>query len=46
MKKEILSIEGIPAIIWGEESESVYIFVYGKMPSKDDAQGFAEIATQ
>jgi alpha-beta hydrolase superfamily lysophospholipase len=46
MKKEILSIDGIPAILWGEESESIYIYVHGKMSSKDDAQGFAEIATQ
>ena len=46
MKKEILSIDNIPAILWGEESGIVYIFVHGKMSSKEDAQGFAKIATQ
>ncbi|MCL1802023.1 MAG: alpha/beta hydrolase [Eubacteriaceae bacterium] len=44
MKKEILKIENIPAIIWGEKSDSLYIFVHGKMSNKDEAQGFAEIS--
>ncbi|MCL2081827.1 MAG: alpha/beta hydrolase [Oscillospiraceae bacterium] len=44
MKKESLKIEGIPAIIWGDESDKVYIYVHGKMASKEDAQDFANKA--
>lgn len=42
--KEEIKIEGIPAIIWGEPSNTVYIYVHGKMGSKENADGFANIA--
>ncbi len=44
MKKEHILIGGIPAIVWGDASESVYIYVHGKLSSKDAAESFAEIA--
>ncbi len=44
MLKEKIYIGNIPAIIWGEESGKVYIFVHGKMSSKESAEAFAEIA--
>jgi len=44
MKKEKLRIENIPAILWGEKSVSIYIYVHGKLSSKEDAQAFAEKA--
>lgn len=46
MKKEKLRIDSIPAIIWGEASDKVYLFVHGKMSSKEYAEHFAEIAEQ
>ncbi len=46
MKKERLSIRGIPAILWGENSDKIYIYVHGKMSRKEYAEGFAEIAEQ
>lgn len=46
MKTERITIEGIPAIIWGEKSDSIYIFVHGKMSSKEEAEGFAGKAEQ
>ncbi|MCL1914755.1 MAG: alpha/beta hydrolase [Eubacteriaceae bacterium] len=46
MKKEILKIENIPVLIWGEKSYNLYIFVHGKMSNKDEALGFAKIAEQ
>lgn len=46
MKKELLKIENIPAILWGEKSDKIYLCVHGKMSSKEAAKGFAEIATQ
>jgi len=44
MKKEVLKIENIPAILWGEKSNKVYIYVHGKLSSKEEALGFAEKA--
>lgn len=44
MIKETLNIGNIPAIIWGEKSDKVYIFVHGKMSSKESAEAFAEIS--
>ena len=44
MKKSRISIKDIPAIIWGEKSEKVYIYVHGKMSRKEYAGAFAEIA--
>lgn len=44
MKTKKITIDNIPAIIWGEESEKVYIYVHGKMSCKEYAEKFAEIA--
>ena len=39
-----IKINNIPAIIWGEKSDKVYIHVHGKMSSKEYAENFARIA--
>lgn len=44
MKKEILRIDGIPAILWGKMSEKIYIHVHGKLSRKEYAEQFATIA--
>lgn len=44
MKKEILYIDCIPAILWGKTSEKIYIHVHGKMSRKEYAKQFAIIA--
>jgi pimeloyl-ACP methyl ester carboxylesterase len=44
MLKQTISIESIPVIIWGSPSDTVYIFVHGRMSKKEDAEGFAKIA--
>lgn len=44
MKTKSILINNIPAIIWGEESDKVYIHVHGKMSSKEHAEQFAVIA--
>ncbi len=41
-----INIGNIPAILWGESSDKIYIFVHGKMSNKESAQGFAEIAVK
>lgn len=44
MKKEILMIDDIPAILWGKTSEKIYIHIHGKMSRKENAERFARIA--
>lgn len=46
MKIQRITINGIPAIIWGNESPRVYLCVHGKMSSKDDFEGLAALAEQ
>ena len=44
MKTQKLEISGIPALLYGEESRKVYLYVHGKMGSKEEALAFAEQA--
>lgn len=44
MKKARIEIDHIPALVWGEKSDKVYLCVHGKMSSKEAAEGIAEIA--
>ena len=44
VKTNKTTIGGIPAIIWGPDTDRVYIFVHGKMGRKEDAGYFAETA--
>jgi uncharacterized protein len=44
MLKQTIAIKSIPAIIWGNSSDSGYIYVHGKDSQKEDAEGFAKIA--
>lgn len=36
MKKDFLKIEGIPAILWGNQSDKLFIAVHGHLSSKND----------
>lgn len=44
MKRERITVQGIPALVWGEQSDKVYLYVHGKMSSKEAAEDFAQIA--
>jgi alpha-beta hydrolase superfamily lysophospholipase len=44
MRQELTKIANIPAVVWGEKSDKVYIAVHGKMSDKYEAAGFAEKA--
>ncbi|MBE5794538.1 MAG: alpha/beta hydrolase [Clostridiales bacterium] len=46
MKVQELTIAGIPALIWGEESDKVYLCVHGKMSNKESAAGIAALAAE
>lgn len=43
---EKIEIEGIPAVVWGEKSEKVWLCVHGKMASKEAFGELAEIAQE
>lgn len=40
-----LNINGIPAMIFGDNSNKVYIYVHGKSGYKEDAEAFAKIVS-
>ena len=42
MKELLFEIEGIPAVLYGEESDRVYLFVHGKCGCKEEAKDFGE----
>lgn len=44
IQTETLAIDGIPAMVWGENSNRVYIHVHGKMSRKELAENFARVA--
>lgn len=46
METQRITIQNIPALLWGAPSEAVYVFVHGKMSKKEEAEGVADIATQ
>ena len=46
MTAQRITIAGIPALIWGEESEKVYLCVHGKMSNKESAAGIAALAAE
>ena len=39
-------LDSIPAILWGEPSDRLYIYVHGKMSRKEAAEPFARLAEQ
>ena len=44
MREQSLSIGTVPAILLGEPSERLYLFVHGHGGSKEEARAFAEVA--
>lgn len=42
--QERMEVEGIPCILWGKPSSKAYLFVHGKMSSKESAKEFAQLA--
>lgn len=46
MNKQQINIENIPALLYGKKSDRLFLFVHGKMGSKDDAAIFADVLCQ
>jgi len=44
MKKQELTLVGVPAILYGERSRKVYLYVHGKNGCKEEAERFANTA--
>lgn len=44
MIQTTFKINQIPAILYGEPTTGVYLFVHGKMGFKEEAEEFAKIA--
>ena len=44
MKKQNLTLAGVPAILYGERSRKVYLYVHGKNGCKEEAERFAQTA--
>lgn len=43
MKEERFIIQGIPAVLYGDSNESLFLHIHGKMGCKEEAAGIAEI---
>lgn len=46
MKQERILVAEIPAIVYGEKSDQVYLFIHGQGGNKEEAESFAEIVSQ
>lgn len=44
MQRASLSVEGVPALLFGETADNVYVFVHGQEGCKEEAESFAELA--
>lgn len=43
MKKQNIKIENIPAVLYGDTSINLYLYIHGKCGYKEEAEAFAEI---
>lgn len=40
MERNLILIDSIPTVVWGKESEKIYIYVHGKNGNKEEALFF------
>lgn len=43
MERNLILIDSIPTVVWGKESEKIYIYVHGKNGNKEEALFFSPI---
>ena len=46
MKKQTMTLAGIPAILYGSRSRRVYLYLHGKNGCKEEAERFAATACE
>ena len=44
MKNRKLTIDKVPAVLYGADSENCFLYIHGKLGFKEEAESFAEIA--
>ncbi len=44
MNEKYFDIQGVPAVLWGEDSDSVVLFIHGQSGSKAEAEAFYQVA--
>lgn len=44
MQEAVFQIESLPAVLYGGETDKVYLFIHGKNGCKEEAKAFAELA--
>ena len=43
MKEKQIAVQKIPAVLYGDSSEKLFLYIHGKMGCKEEAVRFAEI---
>mgnify|MGYP000785959881 CR=1 FL=1 len=46
MKKQTVTLEGVPAVLYGERSRRAYLYLHGKNGCKEEAERFAAAACE
>ena len=46
MKKQTMTLAGVPAVLYGERSRKVYLYLHGKNGCKEEAERFAAAACE
>lgn len=46
MKKQTVTLEGVPAVLYGERSRRAYLYLHGKNGCKEEAERFAATACE
>ena len=46
MKKQTVTLAGIPAVLYGERSRRAYLYLHGKNGCKEEAERFAFTACE
>lgn len=44
MREEAFSLGGVPAVVYGEEADRVFLFVHGRCGCKEEGRDFAALA--
>lgn len=46
MKKQTVTLAGVPAVLYGERSRRAYLYLHGKNGCKEEAERFAATACE
>lgn len=46
MENHNITINGVPAVLWGKQSQRLFLYIHGKGGNKEEAAAFSEIVCQ